>query len=163
MFEINSLSQLSKEIRYLIASFIVVLSIGFFSSISFVNHSNSIQPNGLVEQYNGNESDIDADVMKFKKSKRELLTIIHSHILSMSVIFFIVGLLLCLTPTNIFLKYFLTIEPFVSILLTFGGIYFLWIEILWFKYLVIFSGFLMTISFLLSVIIIIKDLKLFKG
>ena len=106
MFEINSLSQLSKEIRYLIASFIVVLSIGFFSSISFVNHSNSIQPNGLVEQYNGNESDIDADVMKFKKSKRELLTIIHSHILSMSVIFFIVGLLLCLTPTNIFLKYF---------------------------------------------------------
>tara|TARA_B110000879_G_scaffold92612_1_gene126793 strand:- start:12410 stop:12901 length:492 start_codon:yes stop_codon:yes gene_type:complete len=163
MFQINSLSELSKELRYLIASFIIVLSFGFFSSISFVNYSNSIQPNGLVEQYNGNESDVNAEVMKFKKSEREILTIIHSHILSMSVLFFIVGLLLCFTPTNVYLKYFLAIEPFFSILLTFGGIYFLWLEILWFKYVVIVSGFLMTISFLLSVILIIKDLRLFKA
>jgi hypothetical protein len=162
MFQIISLSDLSKELRYLIASFILVLSIGFFSSIIFVNQSNSIHPNGLVEHYNGNESDFEVEVMKFKKSEREILTIIHSHILSMSVIFFIVGLLLCFTPTNIFLKYFLVTEPFVSILLTFGGIYFLWLEILWFKYVVIASGILMTMSFLLSVILIIKDLKLIK-
>jgi len=100
--------------------------------------------------------------MKFKKSEREILTIIHSHILSMSVIFFLIGFLVCLTNINIKLKLFLAIEPFVSILLTFGGIYLLWLDILWFRYVVIFSGILMTLSFLISAFLILRDLKLFK-
>ena len=163
MLKTNSLSELSKEFKYLIATFVLVTSIGFISSIVFVDYSNSITPDGLVEQYNGNEFiEDDIDIMKFKKSEREILTIIHSHILSMSVIFFLMGFLVCLTNINIRLKLFLAIEPFVSILLTFGGIYLLWLEILWFKYVVIFSGILMTLSFLLSAFLILKDLKLFK-
>ena len=163
MLKINSLSELSKEFKYLIATFGLVTSIGFISSVVFVDYSNSTTPNGLVEQYNGNEfSEDDIDVMKFKKSEREILTIIHSHILSMSVIFFLMGFLVCMTNINFRLKLFLAIEPFVSILLTFGGIYLLWLEILWFKYVVIFSGVLMTLSFLLSAFLILKDLKLFK-
>tara|TARA_B100001059_G_scaffold213916_1_gene230196 strand:+ start:2393 stop:2887 length:495 start_codon:yes stop_codon:yes gene_type:complete len=159
----NSLSELSKEFKYLIATFVIVTSIGFISSIVFVDYSNSTTPDGLVEQYNGNEFiEDDIDIMKFKKSEREILTIIHSHILSMSVIFFLMGFLVCLTSINIKLKLFLAIEPFVSIILTFGGIYLLWLEILWFKYVVIFSGILMTLSFLLSAFLILKDLKLFK-
>ena len=80
----------------------------------------------------------------------------------MSVIFFLMGLLVCFTNTSIKLKLFLAIEPFVSILLTFGGIYLLWLDLLWFKYVVIFSGILMTLSFLLSAFLILKDLKLFQ-
>ena len=145
MLKINSLSELSKEFKYLIATFVLVTSIGFISSIVFVDYSNSTTPDGLVEQYNGNEFiEDDIDIMKFKKSEREILTIIHSHILSMSVIFFLIGFLVCLTNINIKLKLFLAIEPFVSILLTFGGIYLLWLDILWFRYVVIFSGILMT-------------------
>ena len=119
MLKINSLSELSKEFKYLIATFVLVTSIGFISSIVFVDYSNSTTPDGLVEQYNGNEFiEDDIDIMKFKKSEREILTIIHSHILSMSVIFFLIGFLVCLTNINIKLKLFLAIEPFVSILLT---------------------------------------------
>jgi hypothetical protein len=163
VLKINSLSDLSKELKYLIATFVIVTSIGFLSSVAFVDYSNSTTPDGLVEQYNGNESiEDDIEVMKFKKSEREILTIIHSHILSMSVIFFLMGLLVCFTNTNIKLKLFLAIEPFVSILLTFGGIYLLWLDLLWFKYVVIFSGILMTLSFLLSAFLILKDLKLFQ-
>ena len=163
MLKTNSLSELSKEFKYLIATFVIVTSIGFISSIVFVDYSNSTTPDGLVEQYNGNEFiEDDIDIMKFKKSEREILTIIHSHILSSSVIFFLMGFLVCLTSINIKLKLFLAIEPFVSIILTFGGIYLLWLEILWFKYVVIFSGILMTLSFLLSAFLILKDLKLFK-
>ncbi|RZP08004.1 MAG: hypothetical protein EVA39_05710 [Flavobacteriales bacterium] len=163
MLKINSLSELSKEFKYLIATFVLVTSIGFISSIVFVDYSNSTTPDGLVEQYNGNEFiEDDIDIMKFKKSEREILTIIHSHILSMSVIFFLIGFLVCLTNINIKLKLFLAIEPFVSILLTFGGIYLLWLDILWFRYVVIFSGILMTLSFLISAFLILRDLKLFK-
>ena len=163
MLKTNSLSELSKEFKYLIATFVLVTSIGFISSIVFVDYSNSTTPDGLVEQYNGNEFiEDDIDIMKFKKSEREILTIIHSHILSMSVIFFLIGFLVCLTNINIKLKLFLAIEPFVSILLTFGGIYLLWLDILWFRYVVIFSGILMTLSFLISAFLILRDLKLFK-
>ena len=76
-----------KEIKLLIGSFLVVLSIGFYTGLSFVNETSSANPNGIVENYLGNEDVEDAEIMKFKKSPREMLTIVHSHILSMSLIF----------------------------------------------------------------------------
>ena len=59
---------LPKEIKVLISVFIIVLSIGFFSGLLFVGETSSVNPNGIEEQYLGNEHDEDAEVMKFKKS-----------------------------------------------------------------------------------------------
>jgi hypothetical protein len=95
--------------------------------------------------------------MKFKKSEQEMLTLVHNHILSMSIIFFLVGILLSITKLNKKLKMFLMIEPFVSVILTFGGLYLLWKEILWMKYIVILSGTLMTLTFSVSVLIILSQ------
>jgi len=142
--------QLPKEIKLVIMAFLVVLSIGFYGGLSFVNNTTSMQPAGVETHYLGNESDEEASVMKFKKSEREILTIVHNHILSMSVIFFLLSLLLSTTSINKKLKYFLMIEPFLSIILTFGGIYFLWSGINWFKYIVIISGIFMTLSFIIA-------------
>ena len=96
--------------------------------------------------------------MKFKKGKREMLTIIHTHILSISFIFFMLGILVWGTDQSINLKTFLTIEPFVSVLLTFGGIYMLWLGYSFFSYVVIFSGILITLSYVLGVFVILKDI-----
>ena len=147
-----------KEIKLLIASFIIVLSIGFYLGLSFVNETTDTNPTGIEEQYLGNEHDEDALVMKFKKSKREMLTLVHNHILSLSVIFFLVSLLLATTDLSKKWKRFLMIEPFVSLLLTFGGIYFLWLGVTWFKYIIIISGTAMTLSYTLAVIFILKGL-----
>lgn len=149
-----------KEIKLLIGTFLVVLSIGFYTGLLFVSETSAANPNGIEENYLGNENIEDAEIMKFKKSPREMLTTVHSHILSMSLIFFLLGLILAVTELNIGLKLFLIIEPFVSVLLTFGGIYFLWKGISWFKYLVMFSGTLMTLTFTISTFIIF--LQLFK-
>lgn len=147
-----------KEIKLLIGSFLVVLSIGFYTGLLFVNETSSANPNGIVENYLGNEDIEDAEIMKFKKSPREMLTIVHSHILSMSLIFFLLGLIVALTQLNTSLKLFLMIEPFVSVLLTFGSIYFLWQGITWLKYVIMFSGTLMTLTFLVSTSIIFSQL-----
>ena len=147
-----------KEIKLLIGSFLVVLSIGFYTGLSFVNETSSANPNGIVENYLGNEDVEDAEIMKFKKSPREMLTIVHSHILSMSLIFFLLGLIVAFTQLNTRLKLFLMIEPFVSVLLTFGGIYFLWQGITWLKYVIMISGTLMTLSFVVSTSIIFSQL-----
>ena len=63
-----------------------------------------------------------------------------------------------LTSIPVWLKKILIIEPFISIVLTFGGIWMLWKEITWMKYIVMFSGILLTITFSLSVIIVIQQL-----
>jgi hypothetical protein len=150
--------KLPKELKLLIGAFIIVLSIGFYTGLLFVSETSSANPNGIEEQYLGNEADEEAIVMKFKKSKKEMLSLVHSHTLSMSLIFFLVGLLLSIVKLKPKLRLFLIIEPFFSIILTFGGIYLLWKGLLWMKYLVMFSGTLMTLTFTISTIIIISQL-----
>jgi hypothetical protein len=148
----------SKEIKLLIGAFLVVLSIGFFTGLMFVGETSSANPNGIEEQYLGNENDENAEVMKFKKSDQEMLTLVHNHMLSMSIIFFLVGLILSTTQLNKRIKIFLMIEPFVSVILTFGGIYLLWQGALWMKYIVMLSGTLMTLSYTVSVLIILGQM-----
>jgi len=142
--------QFPKEIKALIMVFIVVLSIGFYGGLTFVNNTTSMNVSEIETHYLGNENDENAEIMKFKKNEREILTVVHGHILSMSVIFFLLSLILATTSINKKLKYFLMIEPFLSIVLTFGGIYLLWSGITWFKYIVIISGIFMTFSFVVA-------------
>lgn len=146
-----------KEIKIFIACFVVVLSVGFFTGLFFVSETDSNSPAGVEENYLGNEEDEDAAVMKFKKSEREMLTIVHTHILSMSIIFFLLGGLVWITKASKKLKLFLTIEPFFSVILTFGGIYLLWSGILWMKYIVMISGFLMTATFIVSASLVLTQ------
>ena len=157
--EINGLIvTLPKEIKLLIGAFIIVLSIGFYTGLLFVGETSSVNPSGIEEQYLGNEDDENAEVMRFKKSDQEMLSLVHSHILSMSIIFFLVGGLVSITNLNKKLKLFLIVEPFVSVVLTFGGLYLLWSGMLWMKYIVMFSGILMTLTFTASTFIILKQL-----
>ena len=153
----------SYPLRLMTAFFLVVLSIGFFTGIRFVSETDSTSAEGLVKHYNGNEQEEDVMVMKFKKSPQEMLTIVHTHILSMSMLFFLTGFLLAQTAINQSLKLFLILDPFVSILLTFGGLYLIWFGIEWFRYIVIFSGIAMTLAYSVAVIIIFKHLHLFKS
>ena len=147
-----------KEIKLLIGVFLVVLSVGFYTGLFFVGETSSAEPNGIEEHYLGNETIEDAPIMKFKKSPKEMLTTVHTHILSMSLIFFLVGIILATTQLNRKLKLFLMLEPFASVLLTFGGIYLLWLGVTWFKYIVMFSGMLMTATYTISVLIIFSQL-----
>ncbi|WP_406684157.1 hypothetical protein N1F78_00065 [Seonamhaeicola sp. MEBiC1930] len=152
------LISLPKEIKLLIGAFIIVLSIGFYTGLLFVGETSSANPNGIEEHYLGNEDVEDVEVMRFKKSEREMLTLIHNHILSMSIIFFLVGMLVSITKLGKKIKLFLIVEPFVSVVLTFGGLYLLWTGILWMKYIVMFSGILMTLTFVISTLIIFQHL-----
>lgn len=151
-----------KELKALLIAFIMVLSIGFFTGLLFVNDTSSVNPKGIEEQYLGNENDEQATEMKFKKSKKQMLNIVHSHILSMALIFFLLGLILATTQLNYKLKLVLMVEPFLSVIFTFGGLYLLWKGITWMKYIVMISGTLMTLSYSVSAFIILKQLLLPK-
>ncbi|MCL6265252.1 hypothetical protein [Flagellimonas myxillae] len=151
------LGSFPREIRLFVAAFVVVLSIGFFTGLLFVKQTESITPAGVEENYLGNEENEAAEIMKFKKGEREMLTIVHTHILSMAFIFLLLGGLVWITKFPKNWKLFLTIEPFFSAVLTFGGIYLMWMGILWMKYVVIFSGILMTVTFTFSAGLVLKQ------
>lgn len=152
------LSNLSKDLKLLISSFLIVLTIGFLSGTKFLFYSNTTTPMGIEEHYNGNEFSDDQEVMKFKKSEKEILNIIHAHILSMSLIFLVIGYFLTKTDIPKSFKNFLIVEPFVSIILTFGGIYMLWMKISWFTYVIMISGILLHVCYFLAVFLIFKEL-----
>ncbi|MDX1328432.1 MAG: hypothetical protein R3299_12070 [Arenibacter sp.] len=154
------LGNLPSGIKWFIGCFVLVLSIGYYTGLLFVYETSSTNSTGLVENYLGNEEDEEAEIMKFKKGDREMLTIIHTHILSMSLIFFLLGILVWITKLPHKLKLFLTIEPFISVLLTFGGIYLMWSGWLWMKYVVMLSGFLMTLTFSVAALLVVFQLFL---
>lgn len=150
----NFIHTWAKELKFLVGTFIVVLSIGFYSGLTFVGETSSFSSKGIQENYLGNDNEEEAEEMKFKKTERHMLSVIHSHILSMSMIFFLVAVLVFYVDFNSALKKFLMIEPLVSVVTTFGGIYFLWKGMLWMKYVVMLSGMLMTLSYSLSIVLI---------
>ena len=158
MLVTNYIKLLPKPIKLFLFSFLIALSVGYFTGLNFVRQTDSVTPTGVIENYNGNEVNSASEAMKFKKGKREMLTIIHTHILSLSFIFFMLGILVWGTNRSTNLKLFLTVEPFISVLLTFGSIYMLWLGYSIFSYVVIFSGVLMTLSYVAGVCIVSKDL-----
>lgn len=147
-----------KAYKLTILSFVVMVNIGFFTGLFFIEETTNLNPTGIQEQYLGNEQDVNAVIMKFKKPQREIISIIHNHILSLSILFFFMSSLLAITGINKKVKSFLMIEPFISLFVTFGGIYLIWSGVLWFSYVVMLSGTLMTLSFLAVSILIIKEL-----
>jgi len=153
----NALGSMSLQFRLFVVCFVVVLNLGFFTGFNFVRVTTSLNSSGVEQNYLGNEEDEDAEIMHFKKSEQEVLTLIHNHVLSLSLIFFTLGVLMYMTGTSSTTKGFLMFEPFVSLLLTFGGIYLLWSGLVWFKYIIMISGMLMVLSILLMSFLIIKD------
>lgn len=151
----GKLLDVSREIKFLILIYLVVTSIGFLSALQFVNLTTEGTPKGIQENYLGNEEDPDALELKFEMPERQILNIVHAHMLSMGMLFFILALLVATTPVGGLLRKTLLFEPLISVFLTFGGIYFLWKGILWMRYVVMVSGILMTLSYIVSLVILL--------
>lgn len=154
----GKIHELPKTAKLLVGFFILTLSFGYFTGLRFVNENTNNTTQGIEEHYMGNAADEDASVMKFKKTEKEIITTVHNHVISMALIFLALGVILLLTSIPKKLKKFLIVEPFISIILTFGGIWLMWSGVLWFKYVVIFSGILLTLTYTTSVILILIQL-----
>jgi hypothetical protein len=159
--------------KVFIFAFLLTLSLGYYTGVLFVKHTTEFTPQGIEESYNGNQieealTDDDwenddwegenPNSLKYKKSEQEIISIVHAHVISFSLIFLLLGVIVMLTSIPLWLKKILIIEPFISIVLTFGGIWMLWKDIAWMKYIVMCSGILLTITFSLSVLIVIQQL-----
>ena len=155
---IDSISTFPNYLKQFLLAFLLALSFGYFFGFKFIVRTTSLTPIGVEENYNGNEEDENAEVMKFKKAENELITTIHTHVLSFSLIFFATGCILLSVPLPSGIKKILLIEPFVSIVVTFGGIWLLWLGYSWMKYIVMLSGMMITVTFVAQMVTIVRAL-----
>lgn len=136
--------------------FVLSMTVGYFTGFNFIYRTTKLEPKGIEENYNGNEEDEEAETMMFKKPEKEILTTIHTHILSFTLIFIAMGATLLAVQMPQKIKSFLLIEPFISTIITFGGIWFLWKGMIWMKFFVMISGILITLSFVLMAFFIFR-------
>lgn len=152
------IQQFPTSAKWVIALFLIALSYGFFAGIRFVEHTTDFKPEGIEESYLGNEEVEEVEIMKYEKTQNEMLTMFHTHVMSLSMVFFLSGLLVLMTDAPKGLKKTLAIEPLVSVMVTFGGIYWMWKGLVWLKYIVLLSGILMTVCFGIGVLLVLWNL-----
>ena len=46
------------NLKNVLFSFILCLTVGYFTGLSFVNYTESTTPKGIIENYNGNEESV---------------------------------------------------------------------------------------------------------
>ena len=153
-----ALNEVKGTYRVFLIMFIMCLSVGYATGMYYISISSGFTGQSVSENYLGNEDDEEAEIMKFKMKEKEVLSIVHSHVISFSLIFLALGFLLFHSSFSEKLIAFLAIEPFVSIILTFGGIWLMWKGLDWMKYIVIFSGTLMHFIFISSATLVMVDL-----
>lgn len=138
--------------------FLLVLSFGYGTGLYYLNKESGVSAQGVEEQYLGNEENEEAEEMKFKMSEKALLTLVHGHVISFGLIFFLLGGMFMFSSYSNNLKLWLGVEPLISTITTFLGVWLLWYDFIWVKYVVIVSGTLMHVSFICLVTLIARDL-----
>ena len=136
----------------------IVQLVGYTTSLLFVHHTTGMTPQGVVARYRGVESD-SSDAMQFPKSLAEMLTITHTHLLSMAVIFVISGLALalCARPAERWRR-LLIAEPFVALLVSFSAMWLMRYVDARFSWLLALSSGLMAATFYLQSFFVLREL-----
>lgn len=164
------LFQLPKKLRHLISLFLVTLSFGVILGLVYVFVNTQFSPDGVQKHYGqkveSTEDEIESELYNeleqsqqyHEKGLKEILTTTHNHVLSLSVIFFIVSFLVYFTNINSTLKKILMFEPFISILVTFSGIWAVRYLDNNFKFIIIISSTILYLCYFISVFILLKEL-----
>jgi hypothetical protein len=137
----------------------VVQLVGYTTSLIFIHHTTGMTPSGVATRYRGAEADSSEAAMQFPKSSAEMLTITHTHLLSMAVIFVISGLALalCTRPDERWRR-FLIAEPFVALLVSFSAMWLMRYVDARFSWLLALSSGLMAATFYLQSFFILREL-----
>ena len=138
-----------QPLKYMISTFLVVLTIGVTIGLIYVERTTSSRPSSISEHYRGSELLDEFDIPeKYPKSINDLLLTTHTHVIAFAFIFVILGGLTFFSSIlKGGLKTFLMIEPLVSSCITFGSIWGIRFISPHFGIVAMISGILMYMSF----------------
>lgn len=140
----------------------IVQLVGYTTSLVFVWHTTRMVPPGIVSRYRGDDplaAQAGGGAMQFPKSLGEMLTITHTHLLSMAVIFVFTGLgvALCASVSERWRR-ILVAEPFVALLVSFSCMWLMRYADPRFAWLLEASSAVMAATFYLQSYLILREL-----
>ena len=136
----------------------IVQLVGYTTSLLFIRHTTGMTPAGVAARYRGSDTESEA-AMQFPKSLAEMLTITHTHLLSMAAIFVFSGLALalCARPAEQWRR-FLIAEPFVALLVSFSAMWLMRYVDARFSWLLALSSGVMAVTFYLQSFFVLREL-----
>ncbi len=151
--------RLPEPIRTLGRWITIVQLVGYTVSLYYVWVTSRLSPTGAAEHYRGGNLDVAEGAMQFPKSLAEMLTITHTHLLSMAAIFVFsgIGLALCAAPSERWRR-FLIAEPFVALLVSFSAMWLMRYTHPDFSWLLGASSLAMAVTFYVQSFLILREL-----
>jgi hypothetical protein len=138
----------------------LVQVVGYTTSLLFVHHTTGLTPGGVSEHYRGGDSTaVSEAAMQFPKSYAEMLTITHTHLLSMAALFVFSGaaLALCERPSERWRRLLIG-EPFVALLVSFASMWLMRYVDGRFSWLLTLSSTIMALTFYLQSLFVLREL-----
>ena len=158
MKEIDSLRSLSPFLRKFILILVLTLDMGYAAGFKMLQNRSELSVKGVQEQILGNEDDEEATEFKYMMSENQLYGLIHSHVMGLAPVFFLIGMLFYFTRFKQRIKMLISSELLLSLITTFGGLWLLWKGFDWAVYLVMISGGLMHLGFAIASLGILADI-----
>ena len=150
------INYLDTNLRKLLIYYLFTIGIGFSLGVLYVYLNSEFSNTGMIEQYIGNNDEWEP---KLPKTLKDLISHTHEHITMFSIIFLSIGVIFSYNSViKGFWKSFLILEPFISIIITFGGFFVIRYITTTFSYVIIFSSFLMYICFYIMLFICLYEL-----
>jgi len=156
-----TLSELPPLLKKLCLMILFILSVGVGLGIYYISISVGTSPQQIDKHYNGSKDLSDEEFqISYQKNVKEITLTVHNHVLSFALIFSLLSIIFygvqSISPK---LKEFLLIEPFISILTTFGSMYLIRFVHESFVYLMILSSTVLYGSFFLMVYFSVRELR----
>ena len=153
-----NLQTLDSSLKKLLIYYLITLGIGFSLGVLYVYLNSELSSSGMIEQYLGNN---DEWAPKLPKTLQDLVSHTHEHITMFAIIFLSLALIFAYNNTiKGFWKRFLMLEPFVSIIITFGGFFVIRYITTNFSYIIMISSSIMYICFYIMLFVCLYELIL---
>ena len=138
----------------------IVQVVGYTTSLVFVWHTTRLVPPGVAARYRGADPEATQAAMQFPKSFAEMLTITHTHLLSMAVIFVLtgIGVALCERIGERW-KRLLVAEPFAALLISFAAMWLMRYADARFAWLLECSSTALAVTFYAQSYLILRELR----
>lgn len=160
----TKLNQLPSLLKRFLLAYLIVLAVGISVGLFYVTSTTKAKPSGIIERWNGSKVEKNEIPEQYEKSFQEMLMTTHNHILGFSFILLQVGFIFYFNSVvKSTLKTILLIEPFLSIILTFGSIWLMRFVSHYFVYLTIISASVLYSSIFVMIIISMYDLAIKKN
>lgn len=151
------ISELGKLQKTLVHAILITLTAGMIAGLLLVALQIGTSPEAVTTHLRGDPTD--EFQLEYGRSLLQLTTTVHNHVIGFTFIFAIIGFLLSLCRRPARFIPFLIVEPFISIITTFGSMYLIKYISGEFVWLMILSSTLIYLTYFVSVVVIWRELK----